>query len=246
MKWVFGDCHGCGNELRLLIDGIKKRDKDATIYSVGDLFDRGPEPVLVWNLIREHNIKAVKGNHERKFAQYLNLERSWLPKHYYWCLRQIVESGASVSEFKAYCETLPTIICNPEENWIISHAGVDLSNPRQEDISANIYGKPKLYDEEIIEWWNVYSGKDVVVYGHLSTGSNAIRDKGNSKGIDTSACHGGWLTAYCIETGEIEQVQSIDYWKIWHDKLKNNEVNFEEPIYNDGLWEFQEVESNHC
>lgn len=61
--WVVGDIHGCAEELARLIERLQLAPQDRLV-SVGDLFHRGPDPAGVMDLMREHRIPFVLGNHE--------------------------------------------------------------------------------------------------------------------------------------------------------------------------------------
>lgn len=70
---VIGDIHGCLEQLKTMVIKIESRYPDISIYSVGDLIDRGPDSKGVINYCREKGIQVVKGNHE------LTLE--WVYRH---------------------------------------------------------------------------------------------------------------------------------------------------------------------
>ena len=44
MRYIIADIHGCYNEYINLLKKIKFTDKD-TLYILGDVVDRGPEPI---------------------------------------------------------------------------------------------------------------------------------------------------------------------------------------------------------
>ena len=61
--WVVGDIHGCAEELARLLEHLQLGPADRLV-SVGDLFHRGPDPAGVMDLMREHRVPFVLGNHE--------------------------------------------------------------------------------------------------------------------------------------------------------------------------------------
>ena len=67
---ILGDIHGCSNALQRLLDALP--DDIEQIYSVGDLVDRGPDSKGVVQLCMDNNIKAVRGNHEDMFLDFLD------------------------------------------------------------------------------------------------------------------------------------------------------------------------------
>ncbi len=46
MRYIIADIHGCYNEYINLLKKIKFTDKD-TLYILGDVVDRGPEPIKI-------------------------------------------------------------------------------------------------------------------------------------------------------------------------------------------------------
>lgn len=82
---ILGDIHGCSDALRRLLDALP--DDIEQIYSVGDLVDRGPDSKGVVQLCMDNNIKAVRGNHEDMFIDFLKNTKEYDEGHF--------ESGAS-------------------------------------------------------------------------------------------------------------------------------------------------------
>lgn len=82
---IIGDIHGCSDALQRLLDALP--DDIEQIYSVGDLVDRGPDSKGVVQLCMDNNIKAVRGNHEDMFLDFLKGTKEYDEGHF--------ESGAS-------------------------------------------------------------------------------------------------------------------------------------------------------
>jgi serine/threonine protein phosphatase 1 len=62
--YVVGDLHGCYHLLTRVLEAVhfdKHRDR---LFSVGDLIDRGPDPLNCLQLLAEPWFYAVRGNHE--------------------------------------------------------------------------------------------------------------------------------------------------------------------------------------
>ncbi|MDD0851914.1 metallophosphoesterase [Halobacteriovorax sp. GB3] len=75
MDFIFGDIHGCYDELVALIEKCtehhKKHAPEETLrfISCGDLIDRGPKSKEVIDLfIENENFFAIAGNHEQEFV----------------------------------------------------------------------------------------------------------------------------------------------------------------------------------
>ncbi|MDX1389665.1 MAG: metallophosphoesterase [Acidobacteriota bacterium] len=64
MRWVVGDIQGCAREFEELLETIRFDRSRDELWSVGDLINRGPDPLAVLELWRDVGGKAVIGNHE--------------------------------------------------------------------------------------------------------------------------------------------------------------------------------------
>lgn len=63
------DIHGCYEEFMRMLDLIEFSKSDE-LYILGDIFDRGLEPLKVLDYIVGHkNIILIKGNHEKMFEE---------------------------------------------------------------------------------------------------------------------------------------------------------------------------------
>jgi serine/threonine protein phosphatase 1 len=68
---IIGDLHGCLDELKQMLRLVQfQRGKDRMIF-LGDYFDRGPDGVGVFKLVRElaesSGAVALMGNHDETF-----------------------------------------------------------------------------------------------------------------------------------------------------------------------------------
>src|SRR3954463_7462079 len=73
MRWIIGDIHGMHRMLVGLLDAIRARDKDASLYFVGDYVNRGPESKQVVDLLLTlKDAKFARGNHDEIFDLVLN------------------------------------------------------------------------------------------------------------------------------------------------------------------------------
>ena len=78
--YVLSDVHGMANKLKCMLDKISF-SKDDKLYILGDIFDRGPNPLGVLNIVlKNRNIELLMGNHEKFFLDYYinNDKRLWL------------------------------------------------------------------------------------------------------------------------------------------------------------------------
>jgi serine/threonine protein phosphatase 1 len=236
---VIGDIHGAGQELVALLSNFEYEIAEdhyghIDFVFLGDLFDRARHGHLVWDTIQKYKVKCLMGNHERKMLSFLKGQRDTVPPHYYWAIKNLNDHGVSKDALVGFLEGLPTILVSRQDvnrmggrvvlsgqstllpsDIILVHAGVNVENVLDPDPSYTVYGKFK--PKEMHDWWDVYNGENLVVYGHLAAedGYPRLRHRGDravSIGIDTGACHGGSLTAYCLETGSFISYRSGIDW----------------------------------
>lgn len=62
--YIISDIHGCYKEFKQLLEKINFTNKDE-LYILGDILDRGPEPIPVLkDIMLRSNVYFIKGNHE--------------------------------------------------------------------------------------------------------------------------------------------------------------------------------------
>ena len=71
MNYVISDIHGCYEQYMKLLDKIHFSERD-TLYLLGDLVDRGPEPMeVVKDVMRRKNVVTIMGNHDYRALRIL-------------------------------------------------------------------------------------------------------------------------------------------------------------------------------
>ena len=69
--YVVGDIHGCATELQQLLMGLEADDR---LFIVGDLFDRGPNSLAVYEAVKDDSrVNVVRGNHEDVFVSCMDI-----------------------------------------------------------------------------------------------------------------------------------------------------------------------------
>ena len=192
--WVIGDVHGCAEALRALIQQIPQEDR---LVLCGDVINRGPQILetmeLAWTLVESGRAVWLQGNHEADLVKAL-AKGSWKAQR----------SLAGCATFRQLGETtcrswmgrlahLPTSFAG--DGWVATHAGFD-PQTWQPDLTIRM------------PFWQAYDGRfGEVIIGH-TPGPN-VRRLNQIVMVDTGACYGGELSAYCPETGEIRQVPGL-------------------------------------
>lgn len=204
---VIGDVHGCFEEFQELLELVQWQPEDELV-SVGDIVDRGPGSQELYEFFRDTpNAKVLMGNHERKHARGVLSYSQEIVK---------VQMGHAYNEFVAWCKTLPYYHETPEA--IIVHAffenGKGLEDQKEEVLSGTTSGTKylaKIYGEDSY-WQDHYQGGKPIIYGHHVVGDSP-KIQNNTYGIDTGACHAGFLTAIELPSFTVHQVKvQVDHW----------------------------------
>ena len=202
-----GDIHGCYEELLQLIS-LANLQADEMLISVGDIVDRGPDSLKVYEFFKNRpNSLVVMGNHERKHLRQVLSFGQEIVK---------MQMGEKYPEFLQWLSTLPYYY--ETEAAIVVHGGfengVALHLQRPEVLSGATAGENylrTLYGEKF--WTDFYTGEKPIIWGHHVTGDKPMILANKVYGIDTGACHGGYLTAISLPDFEIFQVKSAqNYW----------------------------------
>ena len=189
--WVIGDVHGCAEALRRLLRVLPAEDR--LIFN-GDVINRGPQILeamdLVWSQVRSGRAVWLRGNHEADLVDALNRDDRDTQRALAGCDTYRQLGDRTCRRWQQRLESLPSLY--PGRGWIATHAGLDPST-WQPDLRIR---KP---------FWQAYDGRfGEVVVAH--TPGHRVRRQGWIVLIDTGACYGGELSAYCPETGAIVQV----------------------------------------
>jgi protein phosphatase len=217
---IVGDIHGCIDELRELLDllgylpapdgpGVVHPSGRALVF-IGDLNDRGPGSVAVWQLalasIAAGAARFVPGNHDSKFTRYLQGRPVQLSHGLAETVREFYDLPEPEREqFRQ--AVIELMVASPPYRvfdggrLVVAHAGLEEWMVGQVDtrISAfarwgdptgdyNEYGHPVRRD-----WAADYRGSALVVYGHTPTPAAVLRH--NTINIDQGCAFGGVLTA---------------------------------------------------
>ena len=82
MSTIFvGDVHGCAAEFEAFLAKISYDQAKDRLLLTGDAFARGPDPLAVWQLIRDTEAEMVLGNHDARLLKQLTaLAKGHKPK----------------------------------------------------------------------------------------------------------------------------------------------------------------------
>ena len=225
---VIGDVHGCLDELDELLRIVEYRQEADRLYFVGDLVDRGPDPVGVVRRVRELHAECARGNHEEKHVRWARREAerraTGKPNPMRPLAEKVLREHETLGDDNlAWMAALPLVI-EPVPGWVIVHAGFEPDRPvwqqnpnvcmrvryvdqRDRMKSGDPYSKPA----GAVRWATRWPGRENVIYGHaVHDMADATVDEPQESvrcyGIDTGCCFGGRLTALVMP-----RRQSVSY-----------------------------------
>ena len=227
MRTVFiGDVHGCARELLQLLRDVGFRGGADRLLLTGDAFSRGPDPVAVWDLIRESRAEMVLGNHDARLLEQLEAGAAGQTVEFRKPDQRTTFDSLepAAPALLSWLRSVPLFI--EEEDFLLVHAGI---NPEK-----GLSGTTRAEFLAIRTWppsggiegprWHDFIDPDQrpIVFGHDAPGGLVIEPSlgrgGTSTprphliGLDSGCVYGGALSAYVLEENRVSQVQSQTKW----------------------------------
>jgi serine/threonine protein phosphatase 1 len=189
--WIIGDVHGCAEALAQLVALLPHGDR---LVLLGDVINRGPAigeaMELAWGLVSSGRGVWLMGNHEKKLLEALSSRGEDVFPLLAGCDTYRQLGHRRCRQWIERLATLPTAFWGT--GWVATHAGFD----------------PVLWAPDLgirLPFWQAYDGRyGEVIVGH--TPAEHVRRLDRILLIDTGACYGGRLTAYCPESGDLLSV----------------------------------------
>lgn len=202
-----GDIHGCRDELQDLLQRVAPAAGDVVI-SVGDMVNKGPDPVGCLELWRERGFLAVKGNHEVKLLKRARPLLRWFAGD------PVLRRGDLVRYIRSWPLVLdiPTAECAAVHGGFLPKMTVSAEDVAREGITLtelrwirNTNGRwtpvPKTKKRKgDVLWSEQWRGNRFAVYGHTPL-REPKRDP-LALGLDTGCVYGGSLTAAIWSRGQ--------------------------------------------
>lgn len=222
MNYVISDIHGYYEEYLELLEQIKFKETD-NLYVLGDIVDKGPEPVKVLqDMMFRVNVFPILGNHDysamkllmamKKGSESFSAEeqremKAWMQEGGAVTAKQFMELDEEeredlldyMEEFLLYAQ-----VKAGRGRFVLVHAGLDNFSPER-DLEDYHYSE-LIYHEP--DYNKIYFKDQILVTGHRPTFKideqyrGMIFEKNNHVAIDCGAAYGERLGAYCLETGK--------------------------------------------
>lgn len=237
MVYVMADIHGCYREYKELLEKVDFSENDE-LYVLGDIVDRGPEPVKVlWDMMMRPNVYPILGNHEYMALTVLEktcveiteenvdtlLSRDDMDAVLQWQLnggdttlqdmkrlsREEKEDLLEyLQEFSLYEEVTVGNV-----NYILVHAG--LNNFKEEKDLDEYAFYDLIFDKA--DYAKKYFQNDNIklVTGHTPTFTfredklPLVYEKNGHIALDCGCVYGKKLAIYCLNNGRVEYVDRM-------------------------------------
>ena len=173
--YVLSDLHGQYDKFMDMLKLIKFNDNDK-MYILGDIFDRGPDPLKILDyIIYRKNIDFIPGNHEYMFLEFYNTydARLWSYNGGRTTMTQLMKRGEDyLKALYDYLTKLPLV--KVHDKFILTHAGLYLPKNQnqytlQEILSLqnaefNLWSRSNINNERQYKDYTVICGHTPTLY----------------------------------------------------------------------------------
>ena len=173
--YVLSDLHGQYDKFMDMLKLTKFNDNDK-MYILGDIFDRGPDPLKILDyIICRKNIDFIPGNHEYMFLEFYNTydARLWSYNGGKTTMTQLMKRGEDyLKALYDYLTKLPLVKIH--DKFILTHAGLYLPKNQnqytlQEILSLqnaefNLWSRSNINNERQYKDYTVICGHTPTLY----------------------------------------------------------------------------------
>lgn len=222
-KYVIGDIHGCYDQFMNVLKQVNFDYNKDLLISLGDLCDRGPEPINVLDeLFKIKNKILIRGNHDEVLLYWLKTGRDMFNGgNGFSITKNKFHTDVNKETYNQYINLLESQINYyiDKENRLFIHGGYDyynlISDPIQDELefSWNRQLNRDVFERQIFNLpLRTRDNFTKIFIGHTPTLSFTNIDlpfNGPSNKIlwnlDTGCCFGGKLTLMNIDTEQFYQ-----------------------------------------
>jgi serine/threonine protein phosphatase 1 len=218
---VIGDIHGCFYTLRKLYASILNMYPEISVYSVGDLVDRGNYSFEVVSFVKKNKISFVAGNHDYMFYYFIKhpsspLGRSWIYNGSETTLDSYSNRFSEMHRHLNFIIRAPLFL--DLFDCFISHAGISSYYSRK--LGKNPLGNREkmtnivqsdLNSEHGVLWTRdkLLKLEKLQIVGHTRFEDIYYDKSSNAVYVDTAACSGNKLSAVIVNESNIVDKISV-------------------------------------
>lgn len=241
--YTIGDIHGCYYEMVNLVDQCTSHaishNKTPMIILLGDIIDRGPGFIEIFDYIKKNDIKCILGNHELNF--YLEslgvIECRSRARRQNHILFETYGEDVQNSILETIGNMPNSIIIeftNPSkgfDKFVLSHSPVRSiehcpDHDEAFDIVRMMNGPQCSMRSEPVDFARLSESFDgiMMVHGHQSWNFKPIEEQNEEQkaysnrviNVDSGCVYGDMLTALCLNTNEFLAVKATKAYSVRH------------------------------
>lgn len=194
MIYVMSDIHGCYDKYIKILDLINFSDDDE-LYILGDIIDRGREPIrILLDIMNRSNVTPIMGNHEEIALRFLPRLTQEITDENYSIMDEMIEDGlaiwlnmdggdATVKEFAKlskekqfdvldclqYDFRLYDIVEVNSKIFVLSHQGIPDGATLNKLIGNNDYSPQDFFSTSLDPNKQYFYNNVFLVAGHIPT-----------------------------------------------------------------------------
>ena len=224
---IYGDIHGCLDELILLREKIDIKEDDIEI-SVGDFLSKGPYSIQTLRFLQKNGILCVRGNHEDRYIRYkihfeeekrsgkknpMKVDEDF--KKVFFSLKRSDFDFLNSLKFFIKIDRLTVVHGGVTNRIFLDRATKEdfakVMRLRFVDENQDFVSLDEVDKKGCCYWSEIYDGHEgFIVYGHQPFLKPKI-DR-FSIGIDTGAVYGNYLSAVVFDMDEEVIIPSFRFY----------------------------------
>lgn len=163
--FVVGDIHGMATALRQALDRVGFDPTVDRLFCVGDLVDRGPEPLACLELLREPWFFATLGNHERMLLAHEGHPERWITRFHAHRYTHRWASLLTATDRQRLVDLIPLVAALP---WVRKIANHPSARGHYYVLHADRWSKGRILTDKELDMNLVASPLDLTLRENLT------------------------------------------------------------------------------